>query len=517
MSAPTTTTTISELVPKTMEEVLKQFDIVDVVQEPGLRPFVVATPRQLASSSATNVDTVDDLVDIRELGTTSPSPFTSFIRQEYNRDLQGLRGLQKYDQMRRSDGTTRGTMRLVKTPVLAARWFIEPGKGPTGKIRPKDRKIADFVWNCFTKYMSISWSQFLIESLLMCDFGYYMFETVYEPRMINGKYQIVWKKLAPRHPMDVKEWHFDSHGGPVGVSMFSDNNEVFGLTSNDIFIPINKLTVFTFDKEAGNIQGIPMLRSAYKHWYYKEQLYKIDAIQKERHGIGIPLIKLPPGFNDADKNLADQMGRNLRTNERSHIVLPPNWEVMMLKLEGQPVDALKSIEHHDQQIEKSILAEFLSATVGSSKDVDFDLFLKATRFIADTVAQTLNDYLIPRLVDYNFPGVQDYPRLKARRIGESADWRNLSFAIRNFVGANIIQPDDELEKNIREEMDLPPLDEATIRKTATPQAPGAPGQTEAGKPGDGKAPEAGPPRQTPAVNGTAKLPARNAGTDRSGQ
>jgi hypothetical protein len=110
----------------------------------------------------------------------------------------------------------------------------------------------------------------------------------------------------------------------------------------------------------------------------------------------------------------------------------------------------------------------------------------------------------------NFSGVKDYPKLKARRIGESADWRTQSFAIRNFVGAGIIQPDDPLEKNIREEMDLPPLDEATIRKTETPQAPG---QSEAGKPGAGTAPKAGPPRQGPPK---AQLPAGNAGTDRSG-
>jgi hypothetical protein len=304
--------------------------------------------------------------------------------------------------------------------------------------------------------------------------------------------------------MDVKEWFYDANGGPAGVDMWPSDNPL----GVPIHIPIKKLLVFSFDKEAGNIEGMSLLRTPYKHWYYKETLYKIDAIQKERHGIGIPMITLPPGFSPEDRALAENMGRNLRTNERAHIVLPPNWELIMLKLEGQPVDCLKSIEHHDKQIEKSILASFLSE--GGSKDVDLDLFLKATRFIADIVCQTFNDYLIKELVDYNFPGTKKYPHLRARRIGESADWRTLSFAIRNFVGANIIQPDDQLEKSIRDEMDLPPLDEATVRKTATPQAPG---QAEAGKPGAGKAPQAGPPRQGPAK---AQLPAGNAGTDRSG-
>jgi hypothetical protein len=488
-----------------MSDVLDKYDIVSVVAgEPGtaggaaVQPFMVVSPRPtpFALSELSGVD-------LRELGTSSPSPFTSFMRKEYNRELEGTRGLQKYDQMRRSDGTVRGTLRLVKTPVLAARWFMEPAaSGPNDTIRLKDKKIAEFVWKCLNDYMSISFQQMMQEALLMCEFGYYMFEKVWENRLIEGRTRTVWKKLAPRHPMDVKEWHFDSHGGPAGVTLYPTSNPLM----NDVTIGINKLLVFTFDKEAGNIEGISLLRSMYKHWYYKDQLYKIDAIQKERHGIGIPMITLPPGFSSDDKNLAENMGRNLRTNERAHVVLPPNWELVMLKLEGQPVDCLKSIEHHDLQIQKSILADEISGKG------DEAMFLKATRFIADIVCQTFNDYAIPELVDFNFPNVKSYPKLTARRIGESADWRTQSFAIRNFIGAGVIQPDDVLERNIRKEMDLPPLDEATIRKTETPQGP--PGSSEAGKPGTGKAPEAGPPRQTPAK---AQLPAGNAGTDRSGK
>jgi hypothetical protein len=483
----------------TLAEVMDRFDLVSIVNDEGAEPFMVVTPKVFR-------ETVDTDVDLRELGTSSPSPFTSFIRAEYNRDLQGIKGLQKYDQMRRSDGTVRGTLRLVKTPVLAARWFMEPATfGPEKTIRLKDKKIADFVWQCFTEHMSISWSQVLQEALLMCEFGYYMYEKVWENRMVEGKMRTVLKKLGPRHPMDVKEWFYDANGGPKAVEMWPSANPL----GNPIRIDIKKMLVFSFDKEAGNIEGMSLLRTPYKHWYYKETLYKIDAIQKERHGIGIPMITLPPGFSSDDKMLAENMGRNLRTNERAHVVLPPNWELIMLKLEGQPVDCLKSIEHHDKQIEKSILASFL--TEGGSQDVASDMFLKATRFIADIVCQTFNDYLIKELVDYNFPGVKKYPHIRARRIGESADWRTLSFAIRNFVGAGIIQPDGPLETSIRDEMDLPPLDEATIRKTETPQAPG---ESEAGKPGAGKAPEAGPPRQQPKAK--AQLPAGNAGTDRSG-
>ena len=142
-----------------------------------------------------------------------------------------------------------------------------------------------------------------------------------------------------------------------------------------------------------NVEGMSVLRSAYKHWYYKEQLYKIDAIQKERHGIGVPVVKLPVGFTSSDLATAHNLGRNLRTNERAHIVLPPLWEIMFAKLEGHVVDAIKSIEHHDKQIEKNVLGSFMDG--GGSKDDDQIMFMKATRFIADVVCDVINNYLIP--------------------------------------------------------------------------------------------------------------------------
>lgn len=508
-----------------------EWELVEVNDTPG-QSFAVVTPRATPLQG--------------EYGSTSVSPWTSFTRKEYNTKLQGLHGLEQYDKMRKSDGTVRGTLRLMKTPVLSARWFMEPGG-----TKLKDKKAAEFVWkNLQGGIMSIGWNQVLQESLLMLDFGYYMFEKVYEERIVDGQVRDVLRKFAPRHPMDVESWVFDDNGGPVGVWMHSLPGDVSeaqrgpspfvsdrgspypGMTnvpsqnvsgipgvSDDhpysVFIPIEKLLVFTFDREAGNIEGMSVLRSAYKHWYYKEQLYKIDAIQKERHGIGIPVIKLPMGYKSEDKIAAENLGRNIRTNERAHIVLPPGWDLYMLKLEGTPMDCMKSIEHHDKLIEKNIVAYFLE----SKNDSDADMFLKAVRYVADIICETFNNYCIPQLVEYNFPGAAT-PKLKVRRIGESADWRTLSFAIRNMIGAGVIVPDDRLEETMRDEMDLPEADAASARVVNTPQA--GPGSGAGGSTGPSPTapglPRVGPPRQAPVNNqrNTRGLPKGDAGQDKSG-
>lgn len=454
---------------------------------PAPQDIPVETPEQLrvGIGPATNEVRVQPRVDLArgvgfgaggpvgplnaELGSSSPSPFTSWTRQEYNRDLIGQKGLRVYDRMRKSDGTVRGTLRLAKTPVLAGQWSMKPATSKT-----QDQNIADWVWNNLTSWMTSSWPQTLTEALLMLEFGYYMFEEVFAPGEQvtadpSARGKICWKKWAPRHPMDVRQWFFDLQGGPLSVDMWSsptfvptlEGGTALGAFLQYTNIPINKLVVFTFDKEAGNIEGISLLRSAYKHWYYKDNLYKIDAIQKERHGIGVPVITLPQGYSPDDLQLADALGRNLRTNDRAHVVLPPLWTLSFAELRGQPVDCIRSIEHHDVQIEKQILGQFLQPNMKTA-EADQTLFLKATRFTADIVTDVINLYAIPQLVDMNWAGAL-YPKLTVKRIGEQEDWRTASFTLRNLVGAGVIVPDDPLENHMRDELGFPPADPATSR------------------------------------------------------
>lgn len=533
---------------RTLKSVLDEYDLVEVVQATNTHdafmivsersnplgylarssiPFendgadfyrdIEAGPSPVGFSRTQGRVQLADSPNMREIGSSSPSPYTNFVGREYNQELQGNNGLEKYHKMR-SDGVVSGTMLMFKTPVNSARWFMEPAEIDEKELAEKQSKFA---WDCLTTYQSTTWTQIKNEAMLMCEYGYFILEKVWENRIIDGKKRTILKKLASRHPMDVKEWHFDKNGGPKGVTMFVANGD----DVEERFIPIKKLLVFTYGLE-GDIRGRSALRAAYKHSYYKEQFYKIDAIQKERHGIGIPVIKLPPSFDDNDKLAANELGRNLRTNERAHVVLPPYWEMFFAKLEGQPVSAIDSIVMHDKAIRENVLASFLGSDT-NTKEEDLTLFLKATRFVADSICDAINTYLIPELIDYNFEDVERYPKLKVRRIGEQADWRVLSFAVRNFVGSGIIRPDDRLETNMREELDLPRADITTTRVVAAPQAGAAPPTTmpnatpgksaptaPSGKT-DGTPDKPGLPRQTPVA--TAKVPGAGSGNDKGGQ
>jgi hypothetical protein len=501
----------------TLGEVLHDYAVVATVENETFGHVTLVTPKAIPSPDVQIADpgpvemaapTSASSPAFNEMGYTSPSPYTAYLRREYNSMLMGQRGLQKYDEMRRSDATVRGSLRMVKMPVLTGRWFVKPASDSV-----RDKNIADFVsWNLF-EGMTTSWPQLLNEAMAMMDFGYYSFEKVFTNTHPLRSGRICWQKLAPRHPLDILGWNYDANGGPESLEMYSPGGED---PYRKVVIPISKLAVFTFDKEGGDICGMSVLRSAFKPWYYKSELEKIDAIQKERHGIGVPIIKLPQNYSPNDRRIAENLGRNLRTNERAHIVLPPGWEVEFAKLQGQPVDAMKSIEYHDKQIQKNILAPFMNE---GGKETEQDLFLKASRYTADIVQGVFNTYCIPQLVNYNWAKVKAYPKLMVRQIGEAEAMRTLSFAVRNYVGAGVITPDETLENFIREATDLPPVDMATRREVLTPQDPnaedeeGEEGEEDKKDPGKNvKPPKAGPPRQSK----PKPAPTNKGGNDRSG-
>jgi hypothetical protein len=410
--------------------------------------YILATREQAAQLAEVKPS------DLRELGTSMPTRYSYFERQDYNPELVGREGLMKYDKMRRNDGQVRMSLRYLKTPVLAGRWYMEPFDE-----KKRSQTISDFMWKNIMKDMTASWPQFLLESLGMLDFGFYLFEKV---RTLDKNGKVVFRKFAPKHPLDLWEWEYDSHGGPLTAWFYGPKG-----VPGSVDIPVEKLLCFTYDKEGGDMLGMSALRPAYKHHFFKDTLYRIDAIQKERHGIGIPLIRLPAIFSPADKLLANEIGANLRTNERTHVVLPPMWDLEFIKLEGQPVDAMLSIEHHDKMIARNVMLE----VAGDRKDDD-KLFLKNASFVAELFRDVLNKWAIPEIVQWNW-GIEEYPELKVRGIGNTIDWRALSFALRNMIGAGIIEPDDALEKFIRDEMDLPRKDPNSVRKQEQKQMPGS--------------------------------------------
>jgi len=385
----------------------------------------------------------------KQLGDSGSRGLHGVITDEYNPNLQGVQGIKVYDEMRKGDGTVRAAMLVTTLPIRRAQWFVNPATEDQ-----KDKDIASFVEHALFDWIEkTSWDDIIRQALLMVPFGVMVFEKVYGTKDHEGKTYVVLNKLAPRLPKSIMQWELTD--GTFGIQQIRQD----GITAQ---IPGSKLLVFVNEREGDNWWGTSMLRAAYKHWYYKNNFYKIDGMAFERQGMGVPLMKMPVGYTESDEAKAVTAMRNLRANEDAYLIIPQGYEAEFMKMDGKGSrDPEKSISHHNKEILLSVLAQFLelgqSSSGGGSRALSedhSDIFLKALEAIANNLISEINNNLIPELVDMNFNDVTVYPKLDFSGITK-VDVAGLGTAYAQLVTAGAITPTNEDEQYLRAAMGLP--------------------------------------------------------------
>jgi Protein of unknown function (DUF935) len=369
--------------------------------------------------------------------------------------------LQIYSQMM-NDAAVDVSMRLYKTPVLGAEFFVEPFSHD-----PADIEISEFIWANLAEGMSAPFLNSLEDILHMYEDGFSVLEPVYEERewapkrkAANRRVYTMLKKLGVRPSSTITTFNYDDNGGPVSVMQSAIRSDG---TVDEVELAIENIIIFTFNRRGGDLTGKSLLRTAHPHWYYKTHMYKIDAIQKERHAIGVPRGKLLPGYSPGDKAVLRQLLRNLRTNEESFFIETPNVEISFAEVSGgaaRGVDVLGSANHHNTMILLNVLGQFIGLGVTqegggrATAATQSDMFMKSLRFVANQIAMQINMYLIPQLVVWNYP-TTNFPRLQVRNIGETRDLQMFAAALANLFSQQVVTGDEETENWVRTQFDMP--------------------------------------------------------------
>lgn len=382
----------------------------------------------------------------KELGETGTTILGGFITDEdYVSELAGSTAISTYDRMRKSDGVVGAALLACELPIRAANWYIEPASDD--KL---DVEIADFVEQALMSKMSITWDDFLRQALLMLPFGFSVFEKVFKVDEINGKQVITWKKFSPRGQSTILKWQ--TAEGEDGITQLPP-------TGRQISIPIEKLLIFTHQKEGENWTGISVLRKAYRSWYYKNHIEKFNAIGYERQGLGIPYAKLPKSFVDKDRDRMETLLKNIRANEQGYMIYPDGYDVGFMDMKAKTVkDPKDTIQRLNREILISVLAQFLDLGSGpyGSRALSADqstTFHNNLTAVANTIKDVVNKYAVKQLVDLNFT-VNEYPKLNFSQIG-IIEYEKLAKAVSSLVQHKVIKPDDETEDYLRNVMSLP--------------------------------------------------------------
>lgn len=399
---------------------------------------------------------------VRSFGTEQGRSGTYFThgiisREEYNADLIGQSGKKIYDIMRRSDSSIHSTLQVCKLPIIATTWTIEAASDDDA-----DQYIANFIKNeLFNR--NVNWHDFLRSALTMFDFGFSVFEKTYELTEFEGQLRVGIKELGSRKQRSILYWQMKNQKPGVQQQLLGsgiDNNSPSGL----IDIPMEKLIVFTNEKEGDNYEGISLLRFAYKDWDIKDKLTLVHAIALEKMAIGIPVITPTATVNPQEQKKARESIRQMRANEESFIEKPAGWDLTMLDMKSQTTkDILPTLEWLDKNISKSVLAQFLelgTSGSGGSRALSQDhsaLFMLSEEAAAKNIANTIQESLIKQLCDLNFSDLPNgYPKITFGKIGDD-DVAKISDAVNKLMTAGALTPDPALEDKLRETLHLPAL------------------------------------------------------------
>lgn len=443
-----------------------------------------------------------------ELGTTGLSRWGGSVYTETLKELRGQQGRVLYHEMRASD------------PVISAVFFAlihslkkaQPRIAPASEAKP-DILAAELVESCLTD-MSLTWADTFTH---ICEptfeQGFSVLEIVYKRRLgekpalycdnpaasqfNDGK--VGWRKWAPRPAESLAsgdEWIFDDHGGIRGINQADPNSGV------SCTIPMEKLLHFrTTVYPANTPEPPPIHRPAYMPWWYTTNLQEIEGIGIERNLNGIPVLYLgndcTMGGAESDYEKGQNLVTNIRQDEQAGVVIPKakmgsgatEGNGMLLELlsagASQTIDIGPVIERYDKRKAIIILAQFIMLgmdQVGSyalSRSQN-DMFILAATSWLNSFADIINRHAIPRLMNLNaFPGLTGMPTIVFDPLGVP-DLVGMADFVNKLVDKEVLTPDEELERHLRQMAGLPQKIEEV-----TPAPSGGETGTTDGKPATG--------------------------------
>lgn len=405
----------------------------------------------------------------KTLGASGTQIYSGIITaEEYNANLKGHQLLKNIDIMRRSDSTIKMIIKLVTRPLMGLVWDIEPATDENGKSTPEDIKRAQNTKKDLFHNPYFTWDNFQQQAFTYLPFGFAVFELTSKPRDINGQKLFGTHEIGFRKQTSIEAWETDDKR--PGVKQLLMGTQTKTGAPNYAYIPMEKLVVFTHEKEGDNYEGISMLRAAYKDFDIKDKLSLILAVGLEKQAIPVPIVTLPQtkGLsnidNDADVQKMIEILKNIRANHEQYIIKLSGWDIEKLDMSGQTTkEILPAIKYFDHQMQMLVLAPFMGlGSEGASGsravgDVQYKPYLYELESIATEFQQTIQTQWINRLCDMNYTDMPNgYPKLVHSKIQDD-DLTSLGEYLSKLSSASLLTANFDTEQHLRRLAHLPEL------------------------------------------------------------
>lgn len=315
---------------------------------------------------------------------------------------------------------------------------------------------------------AVNWKGQMDDIVSFLVHGHSVFEVTIK-QSDDGRY--LWDGMYFRPQRTIVKWNYDDKGNFTSIEQQTPRGE-------SATIKLSKCLRFATHQSQTNPRGKSIFRNAYRDWYYKTNIEKIEAIGIERDLTGLPVLKAPEDaeLTDEKGNLnaigdwAWQTVRKIKKNSQEGLVLPPNWEFELVGSPGQRQFDLNSvIARFSANMALSMLSQFLilgvvnsSGSFALSKEQS-SLFYKAVEGFANVIVTTVNTSFIgaPALALMN--DLETVPYIAPVGI-DKPSIADLAAYLGRLIKLNAITPDDKLEEYLRDLASLPERDVETSRE-----------------------------------------------------
>ncbi len=425
---------------------------------------------KLAEATSMDMGLKPNLIETGSSGTEISGGVYS---EEFLSDLQGSKGADTFDKMRRREATVSMLLDAMLNPIIAGNWSFEiDDEADTTQVKMKE--LCE--WN-FRRGIIGGLKQHLREALTLAVFGYSVFELVNASEKVaalDGQLVTFFKKFAFRKQNSISKWNLERKTGRL-LSVEQQSSTDVSKTDTAV-IPGEFLLVFTNKKEGDNFEGISALRPMFGAYSRKDLYLKLAAMGVEQNARGVVVGKTPANKtnSDEDKNFESVL-QAYAEGLVSYIKIPAGWEVTVQQGTFDAAKMVALLNFENEEMARAVVAAFLMLGAGGGggsyslgSDLS-DFFLGGIQAYADIVSEGHNQLTIPRLCEMNYGPQKSYPQMKCTGINDKA---GLEFAqiMAALIGKGI-KADDKLEDFLRLQYKLPKADPATAREPA-PTLPG---------------------------------------------
>jgi hypothetical protein len=430
------------------------------------------------------------------IGRPGLKQFGGTLFEEFLPALQGQRGIRTYTEMAANEPVIGGFLFAINSVLTAVDWHAEP-EDPK---KAEDRKASEFVHSCL-RDMADTWGDFVAEALSLVIYGWSWHEVTWKKRegrqsdpAKSSKFDDGlwgWREFGIRAQESLDDWKYDEKDRLLGLVQRPPPSY------REIFIPLKKSLHFRLNPKKQSPEGLSLLRSCYRPWYFKKRLQELEAIGVERNLAGLPVLRIPEKYwTDtewmAERGTWERVVRNLKRDEQEGVILPSArdeqgnllYELTLLSTGARrQSDTNALVQRYSAEIAMAALSDFM--LLGHSRVGTFalgvtktELFATAFSYVLDVICNEINEREIPRLLMMN--GMPGEAKLVHGKPG-NVDIEKFSSMVKNLVDAGmpVRSASGVRERFIFQTLGLPAGD---IGEGGESQAPVAPPRPQLPKP-----------------------------------